>query len=159
VRRLQRLFVLMLVALPVVGHAGATLHFWGLTRQTEACWRVGDKVVYEIAGRRYEVPAKDLTRVDGQCEDADGTTLSTLKAGDPNLASSGQMSLTPPAATSARYGADGSESYSGHTASVSSSGPSSSDGTVYVKGYTRKDGTYVRPHTRSAPGSGGGRRR
>jgi hypothetical protein len=28
---------------------------------------------------------------------------------------------------------------------------SSSGGTVKVKGYTRKDGTYVRPHTRSAP--------
>ncbi len=42
-----------------------------------------------------------------------------------------------------------------------SSGPSSSGsttrsttssgGTVHVKGYTRKDGTYVSPHTRSAP--------
>lgn len=27
----------------------------------------------------------------------------------------------------------------------------SSGGTVHVKGYTRKDGTYVTPHTRSAP--------
>ena len=26
-----------------------------------------------------------------------------------------------------------------------------SSGTVYVKGYYRKDGTYVKPHTRSAP--------
>jgi hypothetical protein len=73
--------------------------------------------------------------------------------------SSGQMNLTPPATSSARYSADGSESYSGRAASVSSSGSSSSNGTVYVKGYTRKDGTYVAPHTRSAPGSGGGRRR
>lgn len=30
-------------------------------------------------------------------------------------------------------------------------------GTVHVRGYTRSDGTYVRPHVRSAPGSGGGR--
>jgi len=29
----------------------------------------------------------------------------------------------------------------------------SSGGTVHVKGYYRKDGTYVQPHTRSAPGS------
>jgi hypothetical protein len=29
--------------------------------------------------------------------------------------------------------------------------PSSTGGTVQVKGYYRKDGTYVRPHTRSAP--------
>jgi hypothetical protein len=31
---------------------------------------------------------------------------------------------------------------------------SSSGGTVQVKGYYRKNGTYVQPHTRSAPGSG-----
>lgn len=31
-------------------------------------------------------------------------------------------------------------------------------GPVSVRGYTRKDGTYVRPHTRSAPGSGRGRK-
>ncbi|HEY1601796.1 MAG TPA: thermonuclease family protein [Pirellulales bacterium] len=30
-----------------------------------------------------------------------------------------------------------------------------SSGTVHVRAYTRKDGTYVRAHTRSAPGSGG----
>lgn len=29
--------------------------------------------------------------------------------------------------------------------------PSSGAKTIQVKGYTRKDGTYVRPHTRSAP--------
>jgi hypothetical protein len=32
-----------------------------------------------------------------------------------------------------------------------SSSKGSSSGTVYVRGYTRKDGTYVAPHTRSAP--------
>ncbi|MDO5665356.1 MAG: hypothetical protein Q4G63_08885 [Bacteroidia bacterium] len=32
-------------------------------------------------------------------------------------------------------------------------------GSVNVKGYYRKDGTYVRPHTRSSPKSRGGRRR
>lgn len=36
-------------------------------------------------------------------------------------------------------------------ASSASSTPSSSGGTVHVKGYYRKDGTYVRPHTRRAP--------
>lgn len=30
-------------------------------------------------------------------------------------------------------------------------------GSVYVRGYTRRDGTYVRSHTRSAPRSGGSR--
>lgn len=33
----------------------------------------------------------------------------------------------------------------------SSSTKTSSGGTVQVKGYTRKNGTYVAPHTRSAP--------
>ncbi len=38
------------------------------------------------------------------------------------------------------------------TRSASSYTPSSSSGgSVNVKGYTRKDGTYVSPHTRSAP--------
>lgn len=32
--------------------------------------------------------------------------------------------------------------------------PSSSGGSVHVRGYRRRDGTYVRPHTRSRPGSG-----
>lgn len=32
----------------------------------------------------------------------------------------------------------------------------SGGGSVYVRGYQRKDGTYVRSYTRSAPGSGGG---
>lgn len=32
-------------------------------------------------------------------------------------------------------------------------------GSVSVRGYYRKDGTYVRPHTRSRPGSGSGRSR
>ena len=40
-----------------------------------------------------------------------------------------------------------SKSYgSGSTKNTKSTG-----GTVQVKGYTRKDGTYVKPHTRSAP--------
>jgi hypothetical protein len=32
-------------------------------------------------------------------------------------------------------------------------------GSVYVRGYQRRDGTYVHSYTRSAPGSGGGRHR
>lgn len=40
----------------------------------------------------------------------------------------------------------GSSSSGSTTRSSTSSG-----GTVHVKGYTRKDGTYVSPHTRSAP--------
>lgn len=40
----------------------------------------------------------------------------------------------------------GSSSSSSTTRSSTSSG-----GTVHVKGYTRKNGTYVSPHTRSAP--------
>lgn len=43
-------------------------------------------------------------------------------------------------------------SYSTPPSSSSSySSKPSSGGSAQVKGYTRKDGTYVRPHTRSAP--------
>ena len=35
----------------------------------------------------------------------------------------------------------------------SANSPSMSSGSVYVRGYTRMDGTYVAPHTRSAPHS------
>lgn len=48
-----------------------------------------------------------------------------------------------------------------YTSSSSGTGYSGYSGTagtdVHVKGYTRKDGTYVRPHTRAAPGRGRGR--
>lgn len=37
------------------------------------------------------------------------------------------------------------------TSKATTKSTASSGGTVQVKGYTRKDGTYVRPHTRSAP--------
>ena len=42
-------------------------------------------------------------------------------------------------------------SYLPSSSSTSTKSNGSSGGTVHVKGYTRKDGTYVRPHTRSAP--------
>ncbi|MDR6489943.1 hypothetical protein J2799_004493 [Chryseobacterium vietnamense] len=42
-------------------------------------------------------------------------------------------------------------SYNTSTPSYKYTPSTSSGGTVHVKGYTRKDGTYVRPHTRSAP--------
>lgn len=40
---------------------------------------------------------------------------------------------------------------SGPSTSSSTSGSSSSGGEVYVHGYRRRDGTYVRPHTRRRP--------
>jgi len=47
------------------------------------------------------------------------------------------------------YTKNTSSSSSYHSSSYRSN-ISSSGGTVHVKGYTRKDGTYVRPHTRSS---------
>lgn len=44
-----------------------------------------------------------------------------------------------------------SSSYYSSPRSSSYSSSSSSGGTVNVKGYYRKNGTYVKPHTRSAP--------
>ncbi|MFC6223409.1 hypothetical protein ACFP2F_09170 [Hymenobacter artigasi] len=47
------------------------------------------------------------------------------------------------------YGYSSTKSTSTYNSSSSSS--KSSGGPVHVKGYTRKNGTYVQPHTRSAP--------
>ncbi len=41
--------------------------------------------------------------------------------------------------------------YNPYSSSSTVEGSKSSDGTVQVKGYYRKDGTYVKPHTRKAP--------
>lgn len=46
----------------------------------------------------------------------------------------------------------GTSNCSPGSSSGDSSDEASSGGTVQVKGYTRKDGTYVQSHTRSAPG-------
>lgn len=43
-----------------------------------------------------------------------------------------------------------------HSSGHSKSSHSTSSSTVHVKGYTRKDGTYVAPYTRSSPGSTSG---
>lgn len=53
---------------------------------------------------------------------------------------------------SSQYSSSSSSSFSSSTRS--SSNYSSPGKTVNVKGYYRKNGTYVRPHTRSSPGSG-----
>ena len=72
---------------------------------------------------------------------------------------------TPPPTTGARPKSmsitlTGAPSYSGSSYSGSQApgyggAPSGSGGgSVHVRGYTRSDGTYVPPHTRSAPGRG-----
>lgn len=47
--------------------------------------------------------------------------------------------------------AESNNNYRSGNSSRKYSSPSNSSKTVHVKGYTRKDGTYVKPHTRSAP--------
>ena len=58
----------------------------------------------------------------------------------------------PDYTASSQYSSRYSSSSSSST--KSSSNYSSPGKTVNVKGYYRKNGTYVRPHTRSSPGSG-----
>ncbi len=48
----------------------------------------------------------------------------------------------------------GNSSSVGHSTSKSHGKTSSPSGKIHVRGYTRKDGTYVAPYERSAPGSG-----
>ena len=58
----------------------------------------------------------------------------------------------PDYSASSHYSSSSSSSSSSSTRS--SSNYSNPGKTVNVKGYYRKNGTYVRPHTRSSPGSG-----
>ncbi|WP_369764963.1 hypothetical protein [Flavobacterium sp. WC2429] len=54
--------------------------------------------------------------------------------------------------TKSNYSGTSNSTYQTHnTSTTRNSSTPSSGGTVHVKGHTRKDGTYVRPHTRSAP--------
>ena len=46
---------------------------------------------------------------------------------------------------------DGEQGGGSYSSGSSSGGRSSGGGSVYVRGYTRKNGTYVSPHTRSRP--------
>lgn len=71
-----------------------------------------------------------------------------------------QQSQTTSTPSSTISGSDAgtSGSPSGSSSSSSSYSSSSSDKSVHVNGYTRKDGTYVQSHSRSAPGHGGGHR-
>lgn len=68
---------------------------------------------------------------------------------------------TPTGWTASDYGSKTrpASSYSGSSSSYSSTKSKSSSGKVYVRGYYRKNGTYVRPHTRSKAKSGSRRRR
>ena len=56
-----------------------------------------------------------------------------------------------PAGSIGSFNAAGIEGAFGGPSSRSQSLGTASGGTVHVRGYYRKDGTYVRPHTRSAP--------
>jgi hypothetical protein len=62
---LLMLLVSLVLVLPVA--EAATLHFWGLTREVEACWTDGETFHYWVMGTAYKVPVKDVTRVDGSC--------------------------------------------------------------------------------------------
>lgn len=52
------------------------------------------------------------------------------------------------------YGYSSTKTQNTNNYNYNSTSKSSSGGTVNVKGYYRKDGTYVRPHTRRSPSSG-----
>jgi hypothetical protein len=53
--------------------------------------------------------------------------------------------------TKSNYSSTANSTYKTPSNYTTRNSSTNSSGTVHVKGYTRKDGTYVRPHTRSAP--------
>ena len=78
-----------------------------------------------------------------QAEQAKVASAVTPAQADRQYSGYGQSGYSPGGYSSGGYGSSG-------TASVSGGSP----GTVHVRGYTRKDGTYVAPHSRAAPGRG-----
>jgi hypothetical protein len=92
-RSSQGLIVPSLLLLTTLGQAGPTLYFDQLTRETDACWRVGSTIVYHVAGRCHELPAKAVHRIDGQVPEG------VLQANQFNLTSPGApASAAPPSA-------------------------------------------------------------
>jgi uncharacterized membrane protein YgcG len=82
-------------------------------------------------------------------------------ARDPVLAAALDRRMAAQRDSAARgLGTDGSGGPHGGSSAGGgvSGGGCSGSCSVHVRGYTRKDGTYVRPHTRSAPRRGGRRR-
>jgi hypothetical protein len=77
----------------------------------------------------------------------DKAALDRARASDEELK---QLAVTP-APSMAPSSDSSSWSSSDYSYSSPRSRSSSSSGSVYVRGYTRRDGTYVHPHTRSAP--------
>jgi hypothetical protein len=75
--------------------------------------------------------------------------LELLKSGDPQALSS--IASESATASSATGTYSPSTSYDGSTSGSTYQAPSYGSGSVNVRGYYRKDGTYVRPHTRSRP--------
>jgi hypothetical protein len=128
--------------------AGEIRFTFGLTRTIDACEQAGELVRYRTSGQWYHVPSAQVqTITDVTCSEPVPAPDGPKQATPAPAALSDPSSSTPAPLPSSAYP---SPSYSSPT-SPSTRGP------VHVDGYYRKDGKYVAPYTRSAPGSGGRR--
>lgn len=88
-----------------------------------------------------------------------GVAMAPVVAAVPkNFIASATNPATPSTGTASGSGAQDSHAWTPDDLSRARKSTASGGGGVYVRSYTRRDGTYVQGHTRSAPSRGGGRR-
>lgn len=133
----------------------------GVVRSIETCEETGTLLRYRAGDAWYVVAKTQVRRIEPPC----GTESPPAGVGTNPSAGATSAPLQPPGAAPSAPDpgqaavASPSTQPSEATPSPSTFSTTTSDGKVHVQGYTRKDGTYVPSHTRSAPGSGTGRRR
>ena len=159
-------FVLGAIAIPA---AARELHLAsGVVQSIGVCEEAGPLLRFRRGDTWLVIDLDQVRRIEPPCgvETAPGPLLS-VPSPVPTGAAVG--ALVPGPGTQDSVSPGQSDTVAGSTTKDPASTPSvtptpsaaetQSGKTVNVRGYTRKDGTYVAPHTRSAPGSGTGRRR
>jgi endonuclease YncB( thermonuclease family) len=135
----------------------------GPVRAIEACEEAGSLLRYRVGDAWFVVPLHQVRRIEPPCDAAAPPgPAAVAPAPVPTVTTSSTtadpapvQTVTPSSATATPpTSPDPPAPLAPTTSAHRSSGDASSGGTVHVRGYTRKDGTYVAPHTRSTPGSG-----
>jgi hypothetical protein len=139
-------------ALPIEAHE---LHLTsGVIRQVDACEAAGVLIRYRVGDAWYVVQKAEVRRIEPPCDQGSAPSAKPAPAGSAPVSST----ESPPSPASPPVQADQKHETPTAEQTTVSPAPSSSSTSpgknVNVQGYTRKDGTYVPPHTRSAPGSG-----
>jgi hypothetical protein len=138
------LFFITLFTNPLLAQAGTIRFTFGIEREIQSCEDVGDQVRYLTNGTWYVAKRSEVEGVAPLCGE-----LPLLASSSSSTATKSSI-LPTQTAPSSSYS---SETSSSSTAIYPQGQSSPAEKSVPVRGYTRKDGTYVPAHTRSAPGA------